>query len=102
MRRPDLLVQDVMDGGPGTLVGAGQLAQALPALAMAKHRRTVQLERLPPDVLAFEAGAPHAGAHPLDDPEDPRYSPARGRSTARRRRETDRCCLSRHFARNPT
>ncbi|MGB7356430.1 MAG: hypothetical protein WBD06_22195 [Acidobacteriaceae bacterium] len=33
-----------MHGGPGTLIGASQLAQALPALAIAKDRRTVQLE----------------------------------------------------------
>ena len=36
-------------------------------LAIAADTRFIELERAPPDVPAFELGAPHAGAHSLDD-----------------------------------
>ena len=45
----------------------GDLAQALAMLAVAYDRGMVQHQRIAADVLAFEAGAPHAGAHPFDD-----------------------------------
>ena len=45
----------------------GDLAQALAMLAVAYDRGMVQHQRIAADVLAFEAGAPHAGAHPFDN-----------------------------------
>jgi len=48
-------------------MGGGDLAQAHTELAIAKDSFAIDIERLAPDVSAFELGAPHAGAHPLDD-----------------------------------
>ena len=60
-------MQDAVDGGPGGAVIAGDLAQAHPAAAVAQDGFPVQIERPASDVRAFQAGAPHAGADPLDD-----------------------------------
>jgi hypothetical protein len=46
---------------------ACDLAQALAVAAVAVDRIPVKLEWIAPDVAAFEAGAPHSGADPLDD-----------------------------------
>ena len=46
---------------------AGDLAQAHPAAAVAQDGFPIQIERPPSDVRAFQAGAPPAGADPLDD-----------------------------------
>ena len=56
-----------MDRGSGDAIALRQLAQALTVLTVAKDRAAVEIERLTSDVPAFEAGASHAGAHPLDD-----------------------------------
>jgi hypothetical protein len=48
-------------------VGPGDLAQTEPALSIVADRSLVQFQRLAPDVAALELGAPHPGAHPLDD-----------------------------------
>ena len=45
----------------------GDLARALPLAAVALDGSIVECQWLTADMLAFEAGAPHAGAHPLDD-----------------------------------
>jgi hypothetical protein len=45
----------------------GDLAQALPALAVREDGSMVQNKWRASDVLAFETGAPHSGAHSLDD-----------------------------------
>jgi len=45
----------------------GDLAQALAALAVAEDSFAIDGDGLPADVPALEPGAPHAGAHPLDD-----------------------------------
>jgi hypothetical protein len=45
----------------------GDLAQALAMLAVADDRGMVQHQRIAADVLAFKAGAPHAGSDTLDD-----------------------------------
>jgi len=56
-----------MDGGTGDEVGLRQLAQALTTLTVPEDGGPVQSQRFAPDVPAFELGASHAGAHPLDD-----------------------------------
>src|ERR1035437_2358575 len=43
------------------------LSQALAPAAVLFDSGTVQYQRLTADVLTFEPGAPHAGAHPFDD-----------------------------------
>ena len=48
-------------------MGFGDLAQALAILAVSLDGGMVELQRITADVLAFEASAPHAGAHPFDD-----------------------------------
>jgi len=45
----------------------GDLAQALALAAFAVDCFTVQYQRIASDVPAFETGAPHAGADPLDN-----------------------------------
>jgi len=56
-----------MDGGAGDAVSLGQLAEAVSAFAVPQDGKSVELERFASDVPAFETGAAHAGAHPLDD-----------------------------------
>lgn len=56
-----------MDGGAGDPVAAGQLAEAVAAAAIPKDGGVIELERAASDGTSFETGAPHAGAHPLDD-----------------------------------
>ena len=46
---------------------ASDLAQALPETAVGTDRFTVENQWHASDVTAFEAGAPHSGADPLDD-----------------------------------
>jgi hypothetical protein len=47
---------------------AGALAYlTLAALTVPQDSDVVELERMAADGTAFETGAPHAGAHPLDD-----------------------------------
>jgi len=48
-------------------VSLGDLPQALALAAVALDWAMVQFEPIAADVAAFEACAPHAGAHPLDD-----------------------------------
>ncbi|MGA9766504.1 MAG: hypothetical protein WBQ49_17775 [Rhodomicrobium sp.] len=43
------------------------LTNAVPSLAIADHRITIDDELGPAAVLAFESGAPHARAHSFDD-----------------------------------
>ncbi len=43
------------------------LAKALTAFAVSLDSSAVQDQWVSADVLAFEPGAPHAGAYPLDD-----------------------------------
>ena len=45
----------------------GDLPDALSLTAILWDSFMVQLQWLTADVLAFEPGAPHAGAHPFDD-----------------------------------
>ena len=46
---------------------AGDLAQAASSLAVADDSATIDVQWPAPDMPALELGAPHAGAHPLDD-----------------------------------
>lgn len=50
----------------GDAVIPGDLSQAHPAAAVAQDGRAIQRKRPPSDVRAFQAGAPHADADPLD------------------------------------
>jgi len=43
------------------------LAKALATLAVSLDSEVVEDQRISADVLAFEPGASHAGAHPLDN-----------------------------------
>jgi len=43
------------------------LSKALTLTAVALDSSVVQLQRIAADLAALEPGAPHAGAHPLDD-----------------------------------
>ena len=54
-------------GGPGDAVCSGDLAETLPALAVSDDGFAIKIERPASDGSTFEAGAPHAGAHPFDD-----------------------------------
>jgi len=45
----------------------GDLPQAPALAAFAMDGITIGDQRIAPDVPAFPAGTPHAGAHPLDD-----------------------------------
>ena len=45
----------------------GDLAKALSTAAVLLDSGMVQYQRIAADVLTFEAGAPHAGADPLND-----------------------------------
>ena len=56
-----------MDGGAGDAIALGQLAEALAALPVPQDGGWIELEGRPADVPAFEPGAAHAGAYPLDD-----------------------------------
>ena len=62
-----VLSQHKLYGGRRDAMASGDLAQALAMLAVAYDRGMVQHQRIAADVLAFEAGAPHAGAHPFDN-----------------------------------
>src|ERR1035437_779694 len=56
-----------MDGGAGDQVALRQLSQAVTLLAVTMDCGTIEYQSFPPDMSAFELGAPHPGAHPLDD-----------------------------------
>jgi precorrin-3B methylase len=56
-----------MNGGAGDTMVFRQLAQAVSAFAVPQDGSVIKLKRFAPDVAAFEAGAAHAGAYPLDD-----------------------------------
>jgi hypothetical protein len=60
-------LDDAVDRRLGGVVGAGDLPQTLSMLAIANDCSVVEIESPASDVPAFEAGAPHPGADPLDD-----------------------------------
>jgi hypothetical protein len=62
-----ILAEDAVDGGAGYQAGHRQLAQALTVLPVAADGGSIKDLGTPPDMLSFELGAPHAGAHSLDD-----------------------------------
>ncbi len=61
------LAEDFADQGAADSVSAGDLAQAASSLAVADDSAAIDVQWPAPDMLALELGAPHAGAHPLDD-----------------------------------
>ena len=54
-------------GGRRNAVSFGDLSDALATLTILLDGGAVQYQRSSADSLAVEPGAPHAGAHPLDD-----------------------------------
>ena len=62
-----LFVDNAVDGRTRDPVRLRDLAQAVAALAIAEDGLAIEIQRPAADVASFEAGAPHAGAHPLDD-----------------------------------
>ena len=62
-----MLTEHALDGRRRDFVAPGDLAKALALAAVTLECGMVQLERIAADVAALELGAPHAGAHPLDD-----------------------------------
>ena len=60
-------LDDAVDCSSGSTVRAGDLAQALSVLAVPNDGRAVEIKGPASDMRSFQAGAPHAGAHPLDD-----------------------------------
>jgi hypothetical protein len=61
------LAEDFADQGAADSVELGDLAQAASSLAVANDRAAIDVQWPAPDVAALELGAPHAGAHPLDN-----------------------------------
>jgi len=55
-----------VDGRTRDPVTLRDLAQALSALAIEEDSFTIEIQRPAADVTSFEAGAPHAGADPLE------------------------------------
>jgi len=51
----------------GDAVSLGDLAQALPSIAVLKDSTPVDVERPPADMPALQAGAAHPCPHPFDD-----------------------------------
>ena len=62
-----LFADDPVDRGSRGMVRAGDLAEALPTPPISEDGSAVESKRRAADVLASEAGAPHAGADPLDN-----------------------------------
>jgi len=58
---------DAAHAGAGDPVLLGQLGEAHAAGPVPKQCAAVDLERGTADLTTFETGAPHAGAHPLDN-----------------------------------
>ena len=66
-RRPAGLTEDLADHGTGDTVGLGDVGKRDPTITITQDGKTIDIDRPSTDVSAFELGAPHAGAHPLDD-----------------------------------
>jgi len=62
-----LLFQHPGDGGAANQIALRQLAQAVPSLTVPLDGGAIENQGFPSDVSAFELGAPHAGAHSLDN-----------------------------------
>ena len=61
------LSQHTLYSGRRNAMAFGDLSDALALAAVALDGGVVQYQRIAADVLALKPGAPHAGAHPLDD-----------------------------------
>jgi hypothetical protein len=62
-----MLSKDALDGGRRDPVPFGDLTDTLALASIPLDCWIIQYKWIAADVLAFEAGASHAGAHPLDD-----------------------------------
>src|SRR5664280_457627 len=62
-----VLAEHTLHGGRRDAMAFGYLAETLALAAVLFDSGAVQNQRLTADVLTFETGAPHAGAHPFDD-----------------------------------
>src|ERR1700676_2592088 len=62
-----MLAQHTLDSGGRYAMAFGDLSKALATLTVLLDSGAVEYQRPAADVLSFQTGAPHAGAHPLDD-----------------------------------
>src|ERR1019366_4336977 len=62
-----VLAEHTLHGGRRDAMAFGDLSKTLAALTVLLGGEIVQGQRSTADVLAFQAGPPHAGPHPLDD-----------------------------------
>ena len=60
-------MKHAMDGSAGGAIGLGELAETLTLMVIAQNAAAIEVKRLAADVTAFQLGAAHAGAHPLDN-----------------------------------
>ena len=60
-------MKHAMDGGARDVVTLRQLAETLALSSIPQDADAIEVEWLATNVAAFELGAAHAGAHPLDD-----------------------------------
>ena len=63
----DMLPKYALDGGGGDAMTFGDLTEAVSLAAFPADGGLIENQGVAADVAAFEAGAPHAGAYPLDD-----------------------------------
>jgi len=62
-----VLREHAVNGGAADAMDFGDLAQALPAPAVAEDSFAVEFQGTATDVAPIETSAAHAGANPLDD-----------------------------------
>jgi len=62
-----MLLKHALYGIRRDAVPFGYLAEALTLIPVTLDGRIVERQRISADLLAFQAGSPHAGAHSLDD-----------------------------------
>ena len=60
-------MKHAMDGSAGGAIGLGELAETLTLMVIAQNAAAIEVKRLAANVTAFQLGAAHAGAHPLDN-----------------------------------
>ena len=63
----EFLGEHAVDRGAADAIVPCDLAETLSALPVAEDSLAIQFQRRPAQLAALEPGAPHAGAHPLDD-----------------------------------
>src|ERR1700756_5169085 len=67
LRGWSVLMEHAVNSGARDTMSCGDLADALPVLTIADDGCAIEIKRPASDVSTLELGAPHTGAHPLDD-----------------------------------